>query len=283
MKKKLKLILNLFLFCNFFLFFTRGVYSQGTYQCVWQPPGQCELSGSNNCESGFIPGDCSGLDITECTIDPRECQLVDFSTNEYICTQQGSFCEYYDDKCDGSHFPGNCPNTCTASGYFIGTCEESATDECGPNDNCGGGVCTCPGSQVCTEIQAGVFRCQDPSNTNDNTKTFYEPNDCRIPVGSNPNDYFEGIETVLGCVPTQSTIFIRWFLNKAISIGGGIAFLIMIWGAFQVMTSSGDPEKLQEGKNILVSAGAGLLFIIFSVFILELIGYRILKIPGWGL
>jgi hypothetical protein len=113
---------------------------------------------------------------------------------------------------------------------------------------------------------------------------FFQPDQCLVKQPTNPEDEqdYAGIETAIGCIPTTPQVFISWFLNKAIAIGGGIAFLLMVWGAFQIMTSSGDPEKLQEGKEIIISAGAGLLFIIFSVFILELIGVDILKIPGWG-
>jgi hypothetical protein len=67
----------------------------------------------------------------------------------------------------------------------------------------------------------------------------------------------------------------------AISLGGGIAFLIMGVGAFLFITSQGNPEQLQKGKEMIVSAGAGLLFIIFSIFLLRLIGVDILKIPGF--
>jgi hypothetical protein len=46
------------------------------------------------------------------------------------------------------------------------------------------------------------------------------------------------------------------------------------------MTSGGDPRKAKAAKELLTSAIAGLLMIIFSVYILDLIGIRILNIPG---
>lgn len=138
-----------------------------------------------------------------------------------------------------------------------------------------------------TDSGTAAGKCVPTQSLSDGTKTFYQPDTCTAdkfidhPDVEDITDY-EGIKTALGCIPVRPQLFVFWLLNRAISIGAGIAFLIMIWGGFQVMTSSGDPEKLQEGKNILVSAGAGLLFIIFSTFILELIGINILKIPGWG-
>ena len=91
----------------------------------------------------------------------------------------------------------------------------------------------------------------------------------------------EGIITALGCIPTKPQGFITWVFKFAAFIGGGIAFLLMGWGAFLMITSAGNPEQIQAGREIMISAGTGLLFIIFSVFILRLIGVDILKIPGF--
>ncbi len=91
-----------------------------------------------------------------------------------------------------------------------------------------------------------------------------------------------GLQTGLGCIPTELGPFITWFLGFAISIGGGIAFLLFSWGSFLLITSSGNPEQVKNGQDTLVSAGAGLLFIIFSVTLLRIIGFDILKIPGFG-
>jgi hypothetical protein len=47
-----------------------------------------------------------------------------------------------------------------------------------------------------------------------------------------------------------------------------------------ISTSAGDPKKLQAGKELLTAAISGLLLLIFSVFILRIIGVEILNIPG---
>lgn len=91
----------------------------------------------------------------------------------------------------------------------------------------------------------------------------------------------EGMVTALGCIPTKPDKFVIWFLQKAIGLGGGIAFLLIIWGAFSIITSAGNPEKLNNGKEIIVSAISGLLMIIFSVVLLKIIGVDILAIPGF--
>lgn len=106
-----------------------------------------------------------------------------------------------------------------------------------------------------------------------------KPTEC----DSNNDGENDGIETALGCIPTKDpTRFVAWLLGFAIGIGGGIAMLLIIFGAFQVMTSSGNPENLKKGQEKITSAIAGLIFIIFSVFLLKLIGVNILNIPGFG-
>jgi len=90
-----------------------------------------------------------------------------------------------------------------------------------------------------------------------------------------------GIKTALGCINISSSEgFIEWLLPKLIGMMGGIAFLIMIFGGIQIITSSGNPDKIKAGKDLIGSALTGLLFAIFSLFILRLIGVNILHIPG---
>jgi len=94
-------------------------------------------------------------------------------------------------------------------------------------------------------------------------------------------DEARGIRTSLGCFPTEPSVIIQWVLRYAIMLAGGVGFLLMLYGSFQIMTSSGDPEKLQAGQQILGAAITGLLLIVFSLFLLRFIGADILKIPGW--
>lgn len=89
----------------------------------------------------------------------------------------------------------------------------------------------------------------------------------------------DGIYTALGCIPTDTAPFVNYILARAVSIGGGIAFLIMLFGAFTLITSAGNPENVQKGKDILTSALTGLLFIIFAIFLLKFIGVDILQLP----
>jgi hypothetical protein len=48
------------------------------------------------------------------------------------------------------------------------------------------------------------------------------------------------------------------------------------------MISQGNPEQVKGAREQLTAAIIGLLFIIFSLVILQIIGVNILKIPGFG-
>jgi hypothetical protein len=85
------------------------------------------------------------------------------------------------------------------------------------------------------------------------------------------------LETALGCISTEPSGFVSNVLTIAIGIAGGIAFLLIIFGAIRILTSTGDPEAVNQGREIITSAIVGLLFIIFSTFILRLIGLTIFK------
>lgn len=92
----------------------------------------------------------------------------------------------------------------------------------------------------------------------------------------------DGINTAIGCIPvSDSTIFTAFLLRWALGIGGGVALLLMSYAGIMISTSAGDPQKLQAGKELLTAAIAGLILLLFSVFVLELIGVRIFNLPGF--
>jgi len=89
------------------------------------------------------------------------------------------------------------------------------------------------------------------------------------------------IYTAIGCIPVDNTTkLIAFFLGWAIGIAGVIAFFLILFAGLQIIISRGDPEGLKAGKNLLTSAITGLILIIFSVFLLKLIGVNLFQIPG---
>jgi hypothetical protein len=92
------------------------------------------------------------------------------------------------------------------------------------------------------------------------------------------------VNTAIGCIDfTNSNVFFGGILRWAVGIGGGIAFLLIIYGGFLVMTSTGDPKRLQAGQELLTSAIGGLILLILSMFILNVIGINVLGLDKFGL
>ena len=92
------------------------------------------------------------------------------------------------------------------------------------------------------------------------------------------------LKTAIGCIPILSTKeeFLSFVLKWAVGIGGGIAFLLIIYAGFMIMTSAGNPERLKAGQELLTSAISGLILLIFSVVILKIIGVDILGLNQFG-
>ncbi len=92
-----------------------------------------------------------------------------------------------------------------------------------------------------------------------------------------------GIWTALGCIKPSFTSFIQ---EVVFGIGIGFAGLVslgcIIYASIMLQISQGDPEKVQAARDMIQSCIFGLLLIIFSVFILRVIGVDILRIPGFS-
>lgn len=91
-----------------------------------------------------------------------------------------------------------------------------------------------------------------------------------------------GIKTAIGCIPvlgdSSGKEFMTFVLRWAVGVGGGIAFLLILYAGFMTMTSAGNPERLKAGQELLTSAISGLILLILSVFVLNFIGINILGI-----
>jgi hypothetical protein len=87
--------------------------------------------------------------------------------------------------------------------------------------------------------------------------------------------------TAIGCVSIRDqNTFVNFVLGWSIGIAGGIAFILIVYSAFLIITSGGNPQRLQAGKELLTAAVSGLLLLLFGAYILRLIGVNILNIPG---
>ena len=91
---------------------------------------------------------------------------------------------------------------------------------------------------------------------------------------------YVGIDTGLGCIPFGSDGITKWILQAVVGIAGGLALLMLIIGGVQFVSSSGDPDAIEEARGKITSAIAGLILIIFSILIMKIIGIDVLGLPN---
>jgi hypothetical protein len=165
-----------------------------------------------------------------------------------------------------------------------------ACDSTGNNTSCGGKDQSCCNGTTC-DVATPSLTCITFGGQA-GTKCLTQEQIGKIP-GMNPNglpdqvgEIFcngeKGINTAIGCIPIDENGLLSFLLKWAIGVGGGIAFLLIVYAGFMIMSSSGNPERLKAGQELLTSAIAGIIMLIFSVFILNVIGVKILNIPGFG-
>jgi hypothetical protein len=237
------------------------------------------------------PSDCPGGQMCA-SVDQQTCEQAGGTFRP--CTtpdeREGTCCFTPPAPPEGCCYPyGDCPEDekCQISGDYLcsrqglWTCVKESPplpDECGDWIPAGGGHCTVPGGLQCPNNQAICCNPREkcPGYVPSSPPPSLEDITCE--VGGK-----QGIETAIGCVPFEdANAFVGFLLRWGIGIGGGIAFLLILVAGFLIMTSTGDPKKVQAGKELLTAAITGLLLLIFSVFILEFIGVDILGIPGFG-
>ncbi len=90
-----------------------------------------------------------------------------------------------------------------------------------------------------------------------------------------------GIWTGLGCINTSVGGFVGSLMGIGIGLAGISALLCIIYSAFILQVSQGNPERLKKAREYLTNCIVGLLVILFSVMILRLVGVTIIKIPGF--
>ncbi len=90
---------------------------------------------------------------------------------------------------------------------------------------------------------------------------------------------FGGYKIELGMNINQ---LVAWFYYFIVGVAGLAAFVMLIWGGFQWLTSAGNPARITDAKDKITSALLGLLIILSSWLILQVINpeLTILKLPG---
>ncbi len=263
-----KIITSLLIFFFLIFFNTSAAKADNDTYCQWnsQTNGCQQVI---NCDSGCVPPNlncpnrfkqelCIGTPTTPCNCaGPSTLSCTYFPAprtapvTEGTCQRSGS--------CGAGYQPSPQSDPCYSTSISENECLSRSAGTCVPvpilqPSPAGGTYEICQGNQDCL--------------------------DCITPGAKYING---GSWTALGCINTgDPSEFITWVLKSAIGIAGGIATLLIIFSGMLIILSTGDPKRLQTGKEILTSAIVGLLMIIFSIFLLQLIGVQILKIPGFG-
>ena len=111
----------------------------------------------------------------------------------------------------------------------------------------------------------------------------------------NPTDYTQatgnrecdangkpGMNTEIGCIPKDPAGFASQYYIYGLGLIGGLSLLFIIFGGYILLTSQGNPARLQNGKTYIFYALFGLLLAIFGYVFIEVIAIDILRIPGFA-
>ena len=90
------------------------------------------------------------------------------------------------------------------------------------------------------------------------------------------------ITTDFGCFPNDPIGFVQKFYGIGLGFVGGVALLSLIWGGYSIMTSRGDPHRVNIGKSYIYYAIAGLLLAIFGYVFIKTVMVDILHVPGFS-
>ena len=222
------------------------------------------------------------------------------------CMCNGTSCQTQKQGCSNSTVVcGGAANVpCCVYEWALGSaCQQSS---CNGGAGCGGSNCTSPNACTLPEIcrAEGIpvsGKCTDDTKV---CCSFSGGGDGGIPVGENPGKqdnppcYFAGCDsdqgsinlkcdgatcnTAFGPISTTAQGFVTSFFRVLLSIVGVISVLLIIISGYKLMTSQGNPERVQGAREQLTAAIIGLLFIIFSLAILQTIGVEILRLPGFS-
>lgn len=131
-------------------------------------------------------------------------------------------------------------------------------------------------------------QCLYPNATNANQPETKETVTIDATTGRAPTPQPGRFYTMVGCISTNLGSFqqsgaaasvVQTMLTMLFSVAGGVTFLYLIYGAFVLITSQNDPERLNLGRRIMVGSIMGLLISLFAVFIVNFLATNILQLP----
>ncbi|MBI5358145.1 hypothetical protein HZB69_00745 [Candidatus Amesbacteria bacterium] len=92
-----------------------------------------------------------------------------------------------------------------------------------------------------------------------------------------------GVWSSIGCIEASDPIeLLKQILLWATILGGGFATAIIGFQGLQIVLNGDDPKKIKTSQEVITAAIAGLLLIVFSIFLMNLIGLKILDLSNLG-
>ena len=89
------------------------------------------------------------------------------------------------------------------------------------------------------------------------------------------------IKTDFGCFPNDPIGFVQKFYGIGLSFVAGLAFLTLIWGGYTILSSKGEPQRVNIGKSYIFYSICGLLLAIFGYVFIQAVVVDILHVPGF--
>jgi hypothetical protein len=181
------------------------------------------------------------------------------STNDFVVGDETKMCDDIDVAVPLPNDPGGVTANLGASKAF-NLCGQIGSAERAKGDSC--------------------CRCQTGS-ANSHLDCSGDGSSCTC-TGSSNNGATVGLWTAVGCIPTTYQGITGTLLKIGLMVGGGAGMLMILGAALVLATSEGEQKKINDAKDQITAAIIGLVFIIFSITILQFVGVQILQIPGFG-
>lgn len=92
----------------------------------------------------------------------------------------------------------------------------------------------------------------------------------------------KGIPTAIGCLPSSINGVVTVLMRIAVTTAGGIALIIITISGIRMMTNSDNPDEIKKAQHNISSAVTGLLVIVCTLLLLNLVGIKILDLGAFG-
>ena len=95
-------------------------------------------------------------------------------------------------------------------------------------------------------------------------------------------DFAKEVQTDFGCLPNDPVGFVQRFYGIGLGFVGSISLITLIIGGYDILTSQGQPGRVNVGKSYIFYSIAGLLLAIFGYVFIQVVLVDILRVPGFS-